>query len=74
MSPILPRVVFTTLGCAFLFCALPAAQAQADATPEIGVREGQLYPDFMLPRVDGDIARLSDYRGKKILLFHFASW
>ena len=41
---------------------------------DIGVEEGQLYPDFRLPSVDGEIHQLSDYRGKKILLFHFASW
>ena len=62
------------LALALLVGALPAPQAQAAAPPEIGVREGQLYPDFLLPTVDGEVARLSDYRGKKILLFHFASW
>ena len=40
----------------------------------VGTQQGEMYPDFMLPTVDGESARLSDYRGKKILLFHFASW
>lgn len=44
------------------------------AAPEIGTEEGQMYPDFILPTVDGDLRRLSDFRGHKVLLIHFASW
>ena len=43
-------------------------------TPEIGRDAGQMHPDFLLPNLDGGSGRLSDYRGKKVLLFHFASW
>lgn len=42
--------------------------------PQIGLRQKQMYPDFSLPNVDGGFGRLSDYRGKKVLLIHFASW
>ena len=35
---------------------------------------GGTAPDFQLPTVDGRTLRLSDYRGQKIILFHFASW
>ena len=31
-------------------------------------------PDFALPDLSGRIHRLSDYRGKKILLYAWASW
>ena len=31
-------------------------------------------PDFTLPDLDGKLHSLSDYRGKKILLFSWASW
>lgn len=31
-------------------------------------------PDFALPDLDGRIHRLSDYRGKKVLLYAWASW
>lgn len=41
---------------------------------QTGHRPGQVYPDFELPLLDGGKARLSDFRGKKVLLFHFASW
>jgi hypothetical protein len=33
------------------------------------------HPDFILPSIDGDRdIQLSNYRGKKVLLLHFASW
>lgn len=36
---------------------------------------GKPHPDFVLPRIDnGKPLRLSDFRGKKVLLVHFASW
>ena len=38
------------------------------------MKVGEVHPDFTLPTVDGDWLRLSDYRGKKVLLIHFASW
>ena len=44
------------------------------AEPEIGVEKGQMYPDFLLPDLQGKLHRLSDHRGKKVLLLHFASW
>ena len=49
---------------------LPAASAQ-----EVGRREGQFLPDLELPTIDGkQTLRLSDFRGKKLLLIEFASW
>ena len=56
-----------------LFAAVCSSNAAEEAVP-IGVNEGEMYPDFMLPMIDGKPAKLSDYRGKKVLLFHFASW
>lgn len=46
----------------------------AGETPTIGTEVGQMYPDFRLPKLDGTFGRLSDYRGRKVLLIHFASW
>ena len=36
---------------------------------------GEAHPDFQLVDVDNaSVVRLSDYRGRKVLLIHFASW
>ena len=35
---------------------------------------GLLAPDFVLPELDGKPRRLSDFRGKKTLLYLWASW
>ena len=48
--------------------------ASALAGPSVGTRRGEVHPDFRLPLADGGFGRLSDYRGKPVVLFHFASW
>lgn len=53
---------------------LVCGAARADDAPRIGTKVTEMYPDFVLPKLDGTMGRLSDYRGKKVLLFHFASW
>ncbi len=35
---------------------------------------GQLAPDFTLPTLDGGKVSLHDYRGKKVIVFMWASW
>lgn len=65
---------FFLAGLLLAFGFLTTQETRAADDPPIGIKEGQMYPDFHLPTIDGQLARLSDYRGKKILLFHFASW
>ena len=66
------------LGRAILWSAglsmLAPSAVRAGDTPTVGTEVGQIYPDFRLPKLDGTFGRLSDYRGKKVLLIHFASW
>jgi len=38
------------------------------------VNPGDQAPDFTLRSLDGGEVRLSDYRGKKLVLFMWASW
>ena len=38
------------------------------------VQVGEKAPDFTLPSLSGEEVRLSDYRGKKLVLFMWASW
>lgn len=49
--------------------------ARACAQSRYPVAVGEVHPDFQLMDVEtsGPVS-LSDYRGKKVLLIHFASW
>ncbi len=38
------------------------------------VNVGYQAPDFVLPSLDDKDVRLSDYRGKRLILFMWASW
>ena len=56
-----------TAGCV---CAV-AASGAAGYSPRVG----QPHPDFVLPSItDRQPVSLSQFRGKKVLLVHFASW
>ncbi|MHC4137588.1 MAG: peroxiredoxin family protein [Planctomycetota bacterium] len=44
------------------------------AAPPVGYAKGHVHPDFRLPTVSGGFQKLSDYRGKRVVLFNFASW
>ena len=35
---------------------------------------GQHAPEFTLPSLSGEQVSLSDYRGRKVVLFTWASW
>ena len=49
----------------------PPLQAAESYAPRVG----QAHPDFTLPRIeDRQAVGLADFRGKKVLLIHFASW
>ena len=38
------------------------------------VKVGDEAPDFTLQSLDGDAISLSDYRGRKLVLFMWGSW
>ncbi len=61
-------LLMLTCGC---LCRL-AAPSHADG---YSPRVGQPHPDFTLPSiVDRAPVSLSQFRGRKVLLIHFASW
>ena len=62
----------TTSILLFAILAVNAPGAAAEPyRPEVGER----HFDFTLPRIgDGQPVSLSDFRGRKVLLIHFASW
>ncbi len=35
---------------------------------------GDLAPDFALPGINGGAVRLSGYKGRKVVVFMWASW
>jgi len=41
---------------------------------ESGLEEGNIPPDFELSTLSGDIIKLADYKGKKVILNFWASW
>lgn len=63
----------TLLGGMFLLCMV-CPTVHADDAVAVGMDVGQRYPDILLPDLDGGYGKVSDYRGKKVLLVHFASW
>lgn len=68
--------------------AIPVAVPRASAGANVGVAaesaaqgrsspfvEGEVFPDLAFPALDnGAPARMSDFRGKKVMLHVFASW
>lgn len=58
-----------TLTCGCLCCVA------ASGAPAYSPRVGEPHPDFTLPDiVDRTPVSLSEFRAKKVLLIHFASW
>jgi hypothetical protein len=54
--------------------AILSAPTPAFADP-YGPKVGRRHADFTLPDIrTGKPVSLSDFRGKKVLLIHFASW
>jgi len=69
MKPHAPMLRMLPL--ALFLAAAPAASSEASYRPVVG----EPHPDFALRSIDdGRTVSLSDFRGKKVLLIHFASW
>jgi len=61
-------LLMMTFGSIFFF----AEPSYADG---YSPRVGQVHPDFTLPDItDREPVSLSQFRGRKVLLVHFASW
>ncbi|MFD1177900.1 TlpA family protein disulfide reductase [Paenibacillus puldeungensis] len=44
------------------------------STLEVGIQKGKLAPDFILTNLKGEPVKLSDYKGKKVLINFWATW
>ncbi|MCP8969492.1 TlpA disulfide reductase family protein [Ectobacillus ponti] len=51
-----------------------AGEKLAASDVRIGTNEGEAAPHFALQTLDGQKVKLTDYRGKKVLLNFWASW
>lgn len=70
------HVVLETVDAAAAAAAAAAKQPPpaTPAPPPGAPAPGQSAPDFALTTIDGDSIRLSDYRGKVVLLDFWATW
>ena len=50
---------------------LTAAASAQQAHPPVELKEGETAPDFSLPGSDGKTHKLSDYKGKAVVLAWF---
>lgn len=51
-----------------------STQVSAQINEKSGLAENQIAPDFKLKTLDGKEVKLSDYRGKKVILNFWATW
>ncbi len=50
---------------------LPGTLAPVSTPPPPTVQEGDTAPDFAAPDQDGNVVRLSDLRGRHVVLYFF---
>lgn len=71
------KALFLVAG--LLFCLSLAAQGTPQEDPDLQyatemLKPGTQAPDFLLKDIDGKPVRLSDFRGKTVVLVFWASW
>jgi peroxiredoxin len=60
--------------CVIAFLAINAKRPEKVSAAAVTLKEGQTPPDFKLPDSTGASIRLSDYKGKVVLLNFWATW
>jgi len=70
------RIVLVAVSLVLLGISLIILQVRGGrAAPEVRPEQGHLAPDFTLSNLDGQMVRLSDFRGNKAVLLNFwATW
>lgn len=70
----LKKITFTLFLFSLMTIALTYTMAEAAPDNLPGLRIGEKAPDFELKTLDGKTVKLSDYRGKKVILNFWATW
>lgn len=52
----------------------PSISAISQEAEKLGIQKGNMAPDFELATLNGDNAKLSNYKGKKVILNFWATW
>jgi len=71
------RGIVNAVAAVVLVCVVGAVSARAAGTPGVktlGVEVGNLAPEFTFKDGSGKWVSLSDFRGKKVFLFSWATW
>lgn len=68
------RLIVRIVVLSIILVALGSAFYQAITNDDSPVRVGHPAPDFELRTLDGDMVRLSDYRGQGVFINFWASW
>ncbi|MFT9846672.1 peroxiredoxin family protein [Aneurinibacillus sp. REN35] len=50
------------------------ADPEQSSAAKIGINQGDMAPDFVLKAMDGTEKKLSDFRGKKVIVNMWATW
>lgn len=58
----------------FAVAIVQAVEKDTGMENRIGIKVGEQAPDFELELVSGEKVKLSDYRGKKVMLNFWATW
>ena len=76
MNYLTPRVLAVTAASAalLLFGCSPSSSDSVEAASVKPASERNVAPDFELKDVNGNTVKLSDYRGKVVLLNFWATW
>jgi peroxiredoxin len=67
-------VLFGLIGWAIYDHQTKTLLSETSATVQTGIQKGDKAVDFTLERMDGEVTKLSDYKGKKVILNFWATW
>lgn len=54
--------------------AISSTGYEIDLTDEVGVKQGQIAPNFTLQTLEGKTVDLADFKGKKVIVNFWATW